>query len=161
MVKFPQTNGLDDLDLLILNELQTDGRASNVELARRVGLSTSATHTRIKRLEQQGYIERYVALLDWRQAGYDMLCFINVSLQMHQPDQVANFKKAVQAMPEVLECYHVTGEFDYLLKVAIRNREDLERFVLHRMTPVSGIARIHTSLVLSAVKSTTALPLTA
>lgn len=159
MIKSPHDNILDELDRQILGELQEDGRLSSVELARRVGLSTSATHARIKRLEQDGYVDRYVALLNWEQAGYDMVCFVNVSLQMHQPDSVTAFRTAVQAMPEVLEAFHVTGEFDYLLKVAIRNRKDLERFVLHRLTPLPGVARIYTSLVLSVVKSSTALPL--
>lgn len=159
MIKSPYNSTLDDLDRQILSELQEDGRLSSVELARRVGLSTSATHARTKRLEQDGYVDRYVALLNWEQAGYDMVCFVNVSLQMHQPDSVTAFKAAVQAMPEVLEAYHVTGEFDYLLKVAIRNRKDLERFVLHRLTPIAGVARIYTSLVLSVVKASTALPL--
>lgn len=152
-------NNIDEIDRILLQELQSDGRASSVDLARRVGLSTSATHARIRRLEQEGYVERYVALLSWQKTGFDMLCFISVSLQMHQPEQVSGFMQAVQAMPEVLECYHLTGEFDYLLKVAIRHRKDLERFVLHRLTPIPGVARIHTSLVLSAVKATTALPL--
>lgn len=159
MIKSSYRDDLNDVDRVILDALQTDGRASIVDLAKQVGLSTSATHTRIKRLEQEGYVERYVALLSRDKTGYDMLCFVNVSLQMHQPERVDAFKAAVQAMPEVLECYHVTGEFDYLLKVAIRNRKDLERFVLHRLTPIPGIARIYTSLVLSEVKSTTALPL--
>jgi Lrp/AsnC family leucine-responsive transcriptional regulator len=151
-------NNLDEIDLVLLDTLQVDGRASMVDLARRVGLSTSATHARIRQLEQVGYVEGYVALLSWEKTGFDMLCFVSVSLQMHQPEQVSGFMQAVQAMPEVLECYHVTGEFDYLLKVAIRNRKDLERFVLHRLTPIPGVARLHTSLALSAVKSTTALP---
>ena len=159
MIKSSYDTTLDDLDRQILKELQEDGRLSSVELARRVGLSTSATHARIKRLEQDGYVDRYVALLNWEQAGYDMVCFVNVSLQMHQPDSVTAFKTAVQTMPEVLEAFHVTGEFDYLLKVAIRNRKDLERFVLHRLTPIAGVARIYTSLVLSVVKASTALPL--
>lgn len=150
---------LDSVDRQILRELQADGRISNVDLARRIGLSSSATHARIRRLEQQGYVDRYAALLNRELVGYDMLCFVNVSLQMHQPQQVEQFRMAVQSMPEVLECYHVTGEFDYLLKVAIHNRKDLERFVLRRLTPVPGVARIYTSLVLSAVKSTTELPL--
>jgi len=159
VIKSSYDTTLDDLDRQILKELQEDGRLSSVELARRVGLSTSATHARIKRLEQDGYVDRYVALLNWEQAGYDMVCFVNDSLQMHQPDSVTAFKAAVQAMPEVLEAFHVTGEFDYLLKVAIRNRKDLERFVLHRLTPIAGVARIYTSLVLSVVKASTALPL--
>ena len=90
--------------------------------------------------------------------GYDMLCFVHVSLQLHQSEQVENFKQAISSMPEVLECHHVTGDFDYLLKVIIKNRKDLERFAVERLTPIPGVARIHTSLVLSEIKSTTALP---
>ncbi|NJN97923.1 MAG: Lrp/AsnC family transcriptional regulator [Anaerolineales bacterium] len=150
---------LDDLDKTILQVLQTDGRVSNVELAHRISLSPPAVHARLKRLEQRGYIRQYVALLDRERFGYDMLCFIEVSLQLHQPEQVENFRQMMQQMPEVLECHHVTGEYDYLLKVVVRNRADLEHFVVKRLTPVPGIARIHTSLVLSEVKQTTALPL--
>ena len=138
--------------------LQGNGRISNADLARRINLSPPATHARLKRLEQQGYIHHYVALLDRAKMGYDMLCFVNISLQIHQPEQVARFRAAVHEMPEVLECHHVTGEFDYLLKIAVRNRQELERFIMNRLTPVPGIARIYTSLVLTEVKGTTALP---
>ena len=150
---------LDNLDKAILQALQTDGRMSNVELAQRINPSPPATHARIKRLEQRGYIRQYTALLDQESVGYDMLCFVHINLQLHQPEQVDGIRKAIKEMPEVLECYHVTGEFDYLLKVVIKNRKDLERFVIDRLTPVPGVARIHTSLVLNEVKSTTELPL--
>jgi Lrp/AsnC family leucine-responsive transcriptional regulator len=149
---------LDNLDRAILYALQINGRMSNVELAQRINLSPPATHARIKRLEQRGYIRQYVALLDQEKVGYDMLCFVNISLQLHQPEQVEAIREAIREMPEVLECYHVTGEFDYLLKVVIKNRKDLERFVIDRLTSVPGVARIHTSLVLNQVKSTTELP---
>ena len=154
-----QNGTFDDLDRAILQVLQDNGRMSNVELANRINLSPPATHARIKRLEQRGYIRRYAALLDLEKAGYDMLCFVHISLQLHQPEQVEGIRAAINQIPEVLECYHVTGEFDYLLKVAIRNRNDLERFILNRLTPIPGVARIYTSLVLSEVKSTTVLPL--
>ena len=107
----------------------------------------------------QRIIQEYAAHLDRESVGYDMLCFINVSIQIHQPDAVTHFREAVQKMPQILECHHVTGEYDYLLKVAIRNRKDLEQFVMDQLTPIQGIARIHTSLVLSEIKTTTALPL--
>jgi DNA-binding Lrp family transcriptional regulator len=87
-----------------------------------------------------------------------MLCFVQISLQLHQPQQVQAVRDAIRDMPEVLECHHITGEYDYLLKVVIHNRKDLERFILERLTPVPGVARIHTSLVLTEVKATTALP---
>jgi DNA-binding Lrp family transcriptional regulator len=152
-------NELDDIDRVILMILQQGGRIAAAELARRVHLSPPAVHARLHRLEEQGFIRAYVALLDLPRVGYDMLCFVHVTLQAHTSESVAAFRAAVRSMPEVLECHHVTGEFDYLLKVIIRNREDLERFVVQRLTPVPGLARIHTSLALSEVKSTTQVPL--
>jgi Lrp/AsnC family leucine-responsive transcriptional regulator len=149
---------LDATDKLILQILQEEGRLSNAELARRVSLSPPATHARLRRLEEDGFIRQYAALLDREKAGFDMLCFVQISLQLHQPQQVEAVRAAIRQMPEVLECHHVTGEYDYLLKVVIHNRKDLERFVLERLTPVPGVARIHTSLVLTEVKATTALP---
>jgi DNA-binding Lrp family transcriptional regulator len=150
---------LDAVDIAILQELQIDGRLSNVELARRINLSPPATHTRLKRLEEQDYIRRFVALLDQEKVGFDMTCFISVSLQLHQVEELEGFRAIINDIPEVLECFHVTGEFDYLLKVIIRNRQDLQYFVVNKLTPIPGVARIHTSLVLTEVKSTTALPI--
>lgn len=151
-------NGLDELDIAILHVLQHSGRIRNIELAKQINLSPPATHIRIKRLEQRGYIRDYVTRLDWAKMGFDMTCFIQINLQTHQPEVVDNFRMRVRELPEVLECHHVTGESDYLLKVAIRNRKDLEHFVVERLTPISGVARIHTSIALSEIKSTTALP---
>ena len=150
---------LDELDKALLRELQTDGRLTNVELARRISLSPPATLTRLKRLEKDGYIRNYAAIVDREKAGYDLLCFIHIGMQTHQFEQVENFRKLVQDMPEVLECHHITGEYDYLLKVVFRSRKDLERFAVNRLTPIPGVSRIHTSLVFTEVKSITALPL--
>jgi Lrp/AsnC family leucine-responsive transcriptional regulator len=150
---------LDETDLAILRELQADGRISNVELAQRINLSPPATHTRLKRLQEQGTIRQYVALVDQEQLGYDMICFVNISLSLHQVEELESFRAVINEMPQVLECYHVTGEFDYLLKIVVRNRKDLQRFVVQELTPIHGVARIYTSLVLSEVKSTTALPI--
>ena len=149
---------LDTVDISILEILQTEARISNAELARRVHLSPPATLARVQRLEKSGYIKQYAALVDHLQAGYDMLCFVNVSLQLHEISHVTGFHDAVQEMPEVLECHHVTGEYDYLLKVVAHNTQDLENFLVNRLTPIPGIARIHTSLVLNEVKSSTAIP---
>jgi Lrp/AsnC family transcriptional regulator, leucine-responsive regulatory protein len=150
---------LDALDISILNILQSDGRISNAALARRIDLSPPATYARMRRLDEEGYIRTYAALLDAEKAGFDMLCFVQISLQLHQPEQVQAVRAAIQSLPEVLECYHVTGEYDFLLKVIIRNRKDLERFALERLTPIQGVRRIQTNVVLSEVKSTTVLPL--
>jgi DNA-binding Lrp family transcriptional regulator len=150
---------LDHLDYTLLCALQEDGRLSNAELARRVDLSATGLHKRLRRLEEAGVITRYVALVDPEALGYDMLCFVQVTLQRHEPDAVENFRREVQAMPEVLECHHLTGEFDYLLKVVVRNRKHLERFILEALTPVRGMDKIRTSLVLSEIKAASAVPL--
>jgi len=150
---------LDKVDKSVLRALQADGRLSNVELARKISLSPPAAHARVRRLEKDGYIRQYTVIVDREKAGYDLLCFIHISLQMHQVTQVEKFREATRKMPEVLECHHITGEYDYLLKVVLRNRKDLERFVVDKLTPIPGVARIHTSLVFTEVKSTMALPL--
>lgn len=151
----------DEIDVAILRILQEEGRISNADLAQRVNLSPPATHARVRRLTEQGYISQYVALLDKEKLGYDMTCFISVSLQLHRLEGLEEFRSRVREFPEVLECYQVTGDFDFLLKAVVRNRKDLERFVIQDLTPVPGVARINTSLVLSESKSTTALPLSA
>ncbi len=159
MIESSVEAGLDETDKAILAMLQTDGRISNAEIARRVELSAPATHARVKRLEEAGVIRQYVTLLDRETMGYDMVCFINVSLQLHQFDAIERFKQLVLDMPEVLECHHVTGEFDYLLKAVFHNRDQLQRFVVDRLTPIPGMARINTSLVFTEIKATTELPL--
>jgi Lrp/AsnC family transcriptional regulator, leucine-responsive regulatory protein len=159
MIEYLQTAVLDELDKAILQALQTDGRISNADLARQINLSPPAVHARIRRLEKQGYIRQYTALLDPEKAGYDMTCFVQMSLQVHQHQQVEAIRLAIQQMPEVLECYHLTGEFDYLMKIVVHNRQDLERFVMQRLTVLPGVARVQTGIVLSAVKSTTNIPL--
>lgn len=148
---------LDRIDQTLLEELQIDGRISNAELARRVDLSSPGLHKRLRRLEEAGVIRGYVALVDREAVGYDMLCFVQVTLQRHEPDAVDHFRREVHMMAEVLECHHITGEYDYLLKVVVRNRKHLERFILETLTPVRGMDKIRTSLVLSEIKATTAV----
>jgi DNA-binding Lrp family transcriptional regulator len=150
---------LDEIDRKVLHVLQEDGRISNAELARAVGLSRAATHARVRKLERLGVIGRYTAIVDPEAVGFELLCLIGVAMTLHSQDHIARARAAIAEMPEVLECWHVTGDFDYILKVAVRSRSDLQRFILDRLTPVPGIARINTSLVLGVEKSTTALPL--
>jgi len=150
---------LDDLDREVLHALQKDGRTSNSDLAKRVGLSRAATHARVRKLERMGAITRYTAIVDPEAVGFELLCLIGIAMQLHSQENIARARAAIVEMPEVLECWHVTGDFDYILKVAVRSRADLQRFILDRLTPVPGIARVNTSLVLGIEKSTTALPL--
>jgi DNA-binding Lrp family transcriptional regulator len=155
----PQNNQLDDKDLAILALLQEDGRISNVDLAARVDLSPPATHARLKRLQAAGYIQRFTALLDQEKVGFDMTCIVSISLRQHGVRELAQFRSRIMGMANVLECYHVTGEFDYFLKIVVRSRKDLQRFVEQELTPIPGVSRIHTSLVLDEIKLTTALPI--
>ena len=150
---------LDEKDLDVLRYLQNDARISNAELARRVDLSPPGLQKRLRKLEDAGVIERYVTLMNREALGYDMLCFVQATLVRHVPEAVSHFKQAVKAMPEVLECYHLTGEYDYLLKIVVRNRKHLEQFILETLTPVPGMDRVRTSLVLSEIKMTTAVSL--
>jgi DNA-binding Lrp family transcriptional regulator len=150
---------LDDLDRAILRSLQADGRMSNLDLARSVGLSPAATHARVRRLENGGVIRGYAALVDPEAAGFDLMCLISIGMQVHGAEAVARTREALARLPEVLECHHVTGQYDYVLKTALRDRRALERFVVEKLTPLPGIARIQTSVVLSHVKGTTALPI--
>lgn len=149
---------LDELDRTLLRILQRDARISNAELARRVDLSPTGLHKRIRRLEEAGVITAYAARIDREALGFDMLCFVQVTLQRHEPHAIDNFRHEVQAMSEVLECHHLTGEFDYLLKIIVRNRKHLEQFILHTLTPVRGMDKIRTSLVLSEIKSSALIP---
>ena len=149
--------GLDQLDRKILDILQQDGRISNADLAKRIHLSPPATHGRVKRLEQEGFIRGYVALLDRHKMNYDNLCFIEMSLGLHQHERIQSILQTITSWPEVLECHNVTGEYDYLLKVAVKNTQALEHFISKKMIPLEGVAKIHTSLVLKEVKATTAI----
>lgn len=150
---------LDQTDLDILRHLQCEGRITNTELAQRVELSPPGLQKRLRKLEEGGIIRQYAALLDREALGFDMLCFVQVTLRHHESETVAAFRKAVAAMPEVQECHHLTGDYDYLLKVVIRNRKHLERFLMEKLTPVSGIDKIRTSVVLNEIKTTTVVPL--
>ena len=150
---------LDDLDRQILGQLQEDASVSSAELARRVDLSAPGLQKRLHRLRATGVINGQVALLNREAVGLDLLCFVHVTLAHHQPDGVSGFRSAVQEMPEVLECHHLTGEFDYLLKVVAANHRELEQFLVHRLTPTPGVDRIRTSIVLNEIKASTALPL--
>lgn len=152
---------LDDIDRRLLQDLQADARLSNAELARRVQLSSPGLQKRLRRLEEAGIIRGYQAIVEHEAAGYDMLCFVQATLQRHEPNAVENFKTCIRDIPEVLECYHITGEYDYLLKVVVRNRKHLEQFILETLTPVKGMDKIRTSLVLNEIKDRAPVPVCA
>ena len=150
---------LDEIDIAILERLQQNGRISHTQLAQYINLSQPAIHNRIRQLEKLGFIQQYVTLLDREQVGYDLLCFIHINIQVHSSDSIHKFRDAVIKLPQVLECHHLTGSYDYLLKVVLRNRKDLEHFAIETIASLPGVNQVQTSLVLSEVKRTTALPL--
>lgn len=152
-------HGLDDLDVAILSELQTDARITHAELARRLNLSGPAIHQRVKRLERQGFVRRVVALLDRELLGQDLMCFVHVAMQAHHRDRLGTFRETAQRLPEVLECHHLTGEYDFLLKVLAPDRPSLERLLVEKLSTIPGVGRLQTSVVLSEVKHTTAIPI--
>ncbi|WP_237065405.1 Lrp/AsnC family transcriptional regulator [Microbulbifer guangxiensis] len=152
-------SSLDRTDIAILRVLQAEGRISNVELSDRVHLSPPATLARVRRLEQEGYISGYAAMLNREKLGHDNLALIEIALELHQYERITEVLDRLVAMPEVLECYHVTGEYDYMIKVSTVNNRALDHFIAKRLIPLPGIARIHTSIVLKALKQTTELDL--
>ncbi|MBE2185007.1 MAG: Lrp/AsnC family transcriptional regulator [Anaerolineae bacterium] len=151
--------GLDELDLELLRHLQNDSSISKADLGRQLNLSQPAVHHRVRRLEERGYIRRYVALLDRELLGLDLTCFVQVSVQRHHRDHIVAFEQAIQAIPEVLDCHHMTGEFDFLLRVVVTNRKALETLLVDQLSTLPGVAHLQTSVVLSEVKQITALPL--
>lgn len=146
---------LDDVDKKLLHHIQNNARMTNAEFAEQVGLSPSGVQKRLRKLEETGIIQSYVALLDRSKLGYDMLCFVQVTLRVQAPDAVAELDKAVKALSEVLECHRMTGGADYLLKVVVRNRDHLDHFLMNVLMPLPMIDRVRTNIVLKEVKETT------
>lgn len=150
---------LDAIDLRILRQLQQDSSLSNVELARRVHLSPSPCLARVKALEGAGVIQRYVALTDAKALGLGLNVFINISLKEQSKAALAAFEQRVSEHEEVMECYLMTGDSDYLIRVAVTDIAALERFILDQLTPIPGIEKIRSSFTLKQVRYKTALPL--
>lgn len=152
---------LDGVDLRILRELQDDGSLSNVDLARRVHLSPSPCLSRVKALESAGVISRYVALASAAALGLGLNVFISISLKAQNKDALADFERRISEQDEVMECYLMTGDSDYLIRVALVDMAALERFILEQLSPIPGIEKIRSSFALKQVRYKTALPLPA
>ena len=152
---------LNPIDLRILAELQQDGSLSNVELARRVHLSPSPCLARVKALEASGVIARYVALANAAALGIGLNVFINISLQSQSKEALAEFERRIALHDEVMECYLMSGDSDYLIRVAVANISALERFILDQLAPIPGVEKIRSSFALKQVRYKTALPLPA
>ncbi len=152
---------LDSIDLKILAELQNDGALSNIELARRIHLSPSPCLARVRALEAAGVIDRYVALTNAAALGLGLNVFINISLKSQSKEALAHFEQRISEHDEVMECYLMTGDSDYLIRVAVADIAALEKFILEQLTPIPGIEKIRSSFALKQVRYKTALPLPA
>ena len=150
---------MDAVDIRILNELQADGSLTNLELAKRVHLSPSPCLTRVKALEHAGVIDRYVALVQPKSLGLNLSVFISISLKEQSKSALAAFEKSIADHDEIMECYLMTGDSDYLIRVAVADITALEKFILEQLTPIAGIEKIRSSFALKQVKYKTALPL--
>ncbi len=150
---------LDERDRILINHLQNNARMTNAELGERVGLSPSGVQKRLRKLEDSGVIKKYGVVIDRKRLGYDLVVFVQVTLQGHTPQSVAQFDQAIQDMPEVLEGYRLTGSADYLLKVVVHNHEHLDLFLMNRLLPLPMVDRVNSNLVLKEIKETTTIGL--
>ena len=151
-------NALDATDRKILAALQRDGRATMQELADQVGLSLSSCHRRVRLLESNGVISRYAAMVDQKALGLHVSVFISIKLARQKEEDLARFEKAISKWDEVLECYLMTGNRDYLLRVVATDLASYETFLKTKLTRLDGIASIESSFALSQVKYSIALP---
>ena len=143
----------------LLSILQTNGRISNVELSEAVNLSESACLRRVKSLEERGFINKYVALLDQKRVGLTDTVFVHIVLKREEKSELLAFEEAVKEIPEILECYLMTGEFDYLLHLVVANMADFERLHNESLTQLPGVSRVNSSFAIRTVQKTTALPI--
>lgn len=153
------TMELDAIDARILTELQSDGGLTNAELAERVGLSPSPCLRRVKLLADAGIIKKRVALVDGNTIDLKVSVFIHVTLEKQIEENLSEFEAAIESRPEVVECYLMTGESDYLLRVVVPDLEAYERFLMEHLTRIPGVSNIKSSFALNQVKYSTALPL--
>lgn len=152
---------LDATDWKILSRLQDEARISNVDLAKAVNLSPSPCLTRVRALEESRVISRYVTLVDPLKIGLTVSVFIQVSLEKQMRDALDTFEASVLARDEVMECYLMTGDADYLIRVIVADVQSLERFIVDYLAKIPGVASIKSSFALKQVKYKTALPLPA
>lgn len=151
--------GLDATDRSILGVLQKQGRVTNAELAERVNLSPSACHRRVQRLEEEGYISGFVALLNARKLGRPTTVFVEITLSGQADELLEAFERAVARVPDILECHLMAGTADYLLKVVAEDTEDFARIHRQHLARLPGVAQMHSSFALRTVRQTTAIPL--
>ena len=149
---------LDETDILILRELQDDGHLTIKELSQRVHLSVSPVYERVRRLEREGFIKRYVAVLDPEKLDCGFLAFCYLKMKQHSHENAVQIMERVQNIPEIAECYNISGDFDFLLKIYVRNMKQYQEFVMRILGDIPAIGSLNSSLVLGEVKNSHRLP---
>ena len=149
---------LDSSDIKILEILQNEGRLPNNELANRIGLTPTPTLERVRRLEREGVIKGYCARLDKEAVGKGMMVFVTVTLSIHQLKLLEEFTKAVLEIPEILTCYNITGEGDFLLQVVVKDTKHYERFMREKLATLPDVQRLNTTIVLNTIKEESVIP---
>ena len=150
---------LDDTDRKLLTLLQSDSKQTNKELSNALELSITAVYERIKKLEKAGVIKNHVALLDKKKIGKSFMAHCHVRLTQHSKDFVMKFEREIIKLDEVLECYHVSGDYDYILKVVVKDMEAYRDFMITKLTAIPNIGNTHSIFVIGEVKHTTAISL--
>lgn len=148
---------LDSLDKKLLYLIQEDSKQTNKELSNKLGLSVTAVYERIKKLEREGVISKYVALIDKKYVDKGFVTFCSIKLIQHSKDYVVKFEKEVTKLDEVLECYHISGDYDYLLKVLVADMDEFREFMVKKLTTISHIGSTQSAFMINEVKHTTAI----
>jgi len=151
---------LDDLDKKILNLLQQNSKANIKEIALKIGLTQTPTYERIKRLEKNGYIEKYVAILNKEKIGFHVEVFCQVTLLVHSKDLITKFELAIHKIDEVVECFHVAGNYDYLLKIIVKDMNTYQNFLKNKLSVLDSVANVQSTFVMTSTKKASILKLT-
>ena len=146
---------LDDDDVRILQLLQYDARLTNKEIADKIGKSVSPVYERIKRLQKDGFIKQYAAVLDNKLINKSLVAFTNVHLKAHSQEMMLGFEREVIRFSEVMECYHMTGEYDFLLKIAVKDMDEYYDFVIHKLAILNNVGTVQSYFVLNESKKNT------
>ena len=149
----------DEIDKKLLLFLQEDSKHTTKELSYKLGLSVTAVYERIRKMENIGVISKYVAILDRQKINRNFIVLCHVKLTQHKKEYVLQFEKEIMNLQEVTECFHVSGDYDYILKIGVKDMEDYRNFMLSKLTTLQHIASTHSSFMISEVKNTTAIVL--
>lgn len=150
---------LDATDRRIINLLEQDAKMTIKDIASNLKMSTTPIFDRIKRLEKTGYIKGYTAIVDSKMMGFNLIAFCTVTLETHHKEHITQFVEDVQELKEVIECYHIAGLFDYLLKIYAKDMNDYQKFITDKLASIKNIGKVQSSFVMTEIKSERALPM--